>query len=161
MARAAQTVRPPALRSLAPVALRLAPGLLMVGLFVLWAEHDGGYDNDTWYWGALVTLALLTATLLGATGRIRLTRAEKVALGLFSLYVAWSYASMAWAAASGVALHGSNRALLYLLVFALMLVLPWSPSSAPGWRCWAGRSESAGSPFGCSCALPPATTSSR
>lgn len=130
MARVAQTARPPALRSVAPVTLRLAPGLLVVGLFVLWAEHDGGYDNDTWYWGALLTLALLTATLLGASGRIHLTRAEKVSVGLFSLYVAWSYASMAWAAAPGVALQGSNRALLYVLVFVLMLVLPWSPVGA-------------------------------
>lgn len=112
------------------MALRLGPGLLVVGLFVLWAEHDGGYDNDTWYWGALLTLGLLAATLLGASGRIHLTRVEKVCVGLFSLYVAWSYASMAWAAAPGVALQGSNRALLYLLVFVLMLVLPWSPVGA-------------------------------
>jgi flagellin-like protein len=130
VARAAQTARPSAVRSLAPVALRLAPGLLVVGLFVLWAEHDGGYDNDTWYWGALVTLALLAATLIEGAGRIHLTRAAKVSVGLFSLYVAWSYASMAWAAAPGVALQGSNRALLYLLVFVIMLVLPWSAVGA-------------------------------
>ena len=23
---------------------------------LVWAVHDGGYDADTWYWGALVVL---------------------------------------------------------------------------------------------------------
>ena len=31
---------------------------------LIWAVHDGGYDEDTWYWGALVMLALLTAVVI-------------------------------------------------------------------------------------------------
>jgi Flp pilus assembly protein TadD len=103
----------------------------MVALMLLWAVHDGGYDSDTWYWGALLTLGLLAAivVVLGSR-RASPTRAGVVALVLLSLYVAWSYLSISWAQAPGDALQGSNRALLYLLVFALMLALPWRPRGA-------------------------------
>ena len=107
------------------------PGLVVVALMLVWAVHDGGYDADTWYWGALVVLGLL-ATVVVARGwrSIRLPRAAIVALVAFALYVAWSYLSISWAASPGDALTGSNRALLYLLVFATMLLLPWSARGA-------------------------------
>lgn len=107
------------------------PGLLAVGLMLVWAAHDGGYDSDTWYWGALATLGALAATLvsLGAR-RSRLPRVGAVALTLLALYVGWSYLSIAWAQSPGDALQGSNRALLYLLLFTLLIVLPWTPQSA-------------------------------
>jgi tetratricopeptide (TPR) repeat protein len=109
----------------------LLPGLLVVALMLVWAVHDGGYDEDTWYWGALVMLALFTALVIarGVPARA-ISRAGRIALAAFALYVAWSYLSIAWAQAPGVALSGSNRALLYLLVFATMLVLPWTPRGA-------------------------------
>ncbi len=104
----------------------LVPALACVALMLWWAIHDGGYDPDTWYWGALAVLALLTGTLVAlGPRRRRLSRPAAVALGAFAAYVAWSYASMAWASVPGWALEGSNRALLYLLIFALFLVLPW------------------------------------
>ncbi len=107
------------------------PGLVVVALMLLWAVHDGGYDADTWYWGALLVLGLL-ATVVTARGwrAIQLSRPAKVALVAFALYVAWSYLSISWAASPGDALTGSNRALLYLLVFATMLVLPWTVRGA-------------------------------
>jgi O-antigen ligase/polysaccharide polymerase Wzy-like membrane protein/tetratricopeptide repeat protein len=109
----------------------LLPGLLVVALMLVWAVHDGGYDADTWYWGALVVLGLL-ASVVVARGwhAIRLSTSAKVALAAFALYVAWSYLSIAWAASPGDALTGSNRALLYFLVFATMLVLPWTGRGA-------------------------------
>ena len=107
------------------------PGLLVVGLMLVWAVHDGGYDEDTWYWGALMLLALLTAVVLArGLSTIRVSRAGLIALGAFALYVAWSYLSISWAESPGDALTGSNRALLYLLVFATMLVLPWTVRGA-------------------------------
>jgi hypothetical protein len=117
------------LRPLAPAAV---PGMVLVALMLVWAVHDGGYDSDTWYWGALVSLALLAVVLvLGLPRRGGpLTRASVVALGLFAAYVAWSYLSITWAQSPGDALQGSNRALLYLLVFTLMLSLPWTPRGA-------------------------------
>jgi O-Antigen ligase len=94
---------------------------------LVWAVHDGGYDADTWYWGALVILALLTAVVIGRGLRtVAISRPARVALIAFAVYVAWSYLSIAWAGSPGDALEGSNRALLYLLVFATMLILPWT-----------------------------------
>jgi O-Antigen ligase len=107
------------------------PAAVTIALMVLWAWHDGGYDDDTWYWGALVLLALLAAVLAGpAAWRRAPGRLARVALGAFAAYVGWSYLSIAWAAAPGTALEGSNRALLYLLVLALMTSLPWTPRGA-------------------------------
>ena len=107
----------------------LIPGLVVIGLMLLWAAHDGGFDADTWYWGALVTLALL-GVVLSLQGFARPRRASVAAIGVFALYVAWSYLSITWAQAPGVALEGSNRALLYLLVFSVLSLLPWSRQSA-------------------------------
>src|SRR6185437_1125765 len=100
-------------------------------LLILWAAHDGGYDEDTWYWGALVLLALLAMVVGGLFGPLRRRGpATKVALGAFALYVVWSYASIAWAAYRGDALSGSNKALLYLMVFALCALSRWTPRRA-------------------------------
>jgi O-antigen ligase len=107
----------------------LLPGLLAVGLMLLWAGHDGGFDADTWYWGALVLLSVLTVVATVRRDRRRHPRVVMVALGAFTAYVAWSYLSLAWAQAPGTALQGSNRALLYLVIFALMIVIPWTVAS--------------------------------
>jgi O-Antigen ligase len=125
----AQTPRGPAGlgRDLTP----LVAGLPVVALMLVWAVHDGGYDTDTWYWGALVMLALLTGVVIARRApAVRIPRSARVALVAFALYVAWSYLSISWAQSPGDALEGSNRALLYLLVFATMLVLPWTVRSA-------------------------------
>ena len=112
-------------------ATALVPGLVVVALMLVWAEHDGGYNADTWYWGALLMLVLLSATV-AALGRerLRLPRTATVALGALGLYVVWSYLSITWAQSPGQALEGSNRALLYLLVFAELAVLPWTIEAA-------------------------------
>src|SRR5947209_5838799 len=98
---------------------------------LVWAAHDGGYDADTWYWGALTLLALLVAVVGARGGRIgRLDSALKLALVAFALYVAWSYLSILWAGYAGDALTGSNRALMYLLLFSVLVATPWTPSRA-------------------------------
>ena len=111
--------------------LSLIPGLIVVALLLVWAVHDGGYDSDTWYWGALVMLGLLTAVVISRGARwALLPRAGRLALLAFALYVAWSYLSISWAGSPGDALQGSNRALLYLILFATMMVLPWTARGA-------------------------------
>jgi hypothetical protein len=113
---------------LRPHALALVPGLVAVGLMLVWAASNGGYDAGSWYWGALLLLAVLGAVVVGLWGRpLQVTRAGRLALVFFALYVAWSYLSITWAQSPGDALQGSNRALLYLLLFALLIALPWTP----------------------------------
>ncbi|MBV9818560.1 MAG: O-antigen ligase family protein, partial [Solirubrobacterales bacterium] len=125
--RLSARVRPGApswIRMDAPV---LAPGLAAVALFVFWAVQNGGYDTGTWSWGALVVLALTATAVLGlGRARIGLSRRTGAALICFGLYVAWSYGSILWAQDPGAALLGANRALLYLLIFGLFVVLPWT-----------------------------------
>ena len=103
----------------------------MTALMLLWAAHDGGYDADTWYWGALLVVGMLAASaaLLQPAWRPQ-SRLARVSLVAFVLYVAWSFASIAWAQDGGAALEGSNRALLYVAVFALMAALPWTAEAA-------------------------------
>jgi hypothetical protein len=117
---------------LRPHALALTPAVVAVGLMIVWAASDGGYDAGTWYWGALLLLSVTGSVVVGLFwGRPpRLSPASRIALVSFALYVAWSYLSISWAQSQGDALQGSNRALLYLLVFALLITLPWTPQGA-------------------------------
>jgi hypothetical protein len=108
----------------------LIPGLSVVGLMLVWAVHDGGYDAETWYWGALASLGLLAASVVALRGRLRLGRGPATALGLVAAYVAWCYLSISWAQSPGDAFQGANQALLYLLVFTVMVLLPWTPKAA-------------------------------
>jgi len=109
----------------------LVPALITVGLFVYWGAHGGGYEPTTWEPSALLVLGLLVATVAGlGPSRLRLARPLAIALALLAAFVAFSFLSIAWAPSPGDALDGSNRALLYLLLFALFALLPWRPWTA-------------------------------
>src|SRR5690242_13589239 len=87
--------RVPVLRRRLAHEVALLPGLALVALMLVWAVHDGGYDADTWYWGALVVLGIL-ASVVVARGwhAVTLSRSATAALIAFALYVAWSYLSI-------------------------------------------------------------------
>lgn len=131
-------MRRPVVASLIPRTLGRAqaelpalPVAAALAVMILWSAHDGGFDADTWYWGALVMLSLLVVSLITQGGVVaRLPRPQRLALLAFALYVAWSYLSITWAGSPGDALTGSNRALLYLIVFTLFVVAPWTPRRA-------------------------------
>jgi hypothetical protein len=72
----------------------------------------------------LVVLAVWARLVFGP-GR-GLGRRGRLALTALALYVAWSFASTLWAADKGTALTGSDRALLYLVLFALFASLDWT-----------------------------------
>ncbi|MEO9119805.1 MAG: O-antigen ligase family protein [Solirubrobacteraceae bacterium] len=111
--------------------LPVVPAFVALAMMILWSAHNGGFDEDTWYWGALVLLTLLVVSIAaGAVSAARLSRSLKLALVAFALYVAWSYLSIAWASSPGEALTGSNRALLYFIVFTLFAIAPWTPARA-------------------------------
>ena len=107
----------------------LLPGLVVVALMLVWAVHNGGYDEDTWYWGALVMLALLAATV-GVDPGPSQCRAGRSRLRRSPVRRLVATCRSPWAQAPGAALEGANRALLYLLVFAVMLVVPWTRGAA-------------------------------
>jgi hypothetical protein len=116
---------------LAPHLRAGVPALIAVALMLVWAIQNGGFDASTWYWGALVLLATFAGVFAGVhRGHLRLSRTSALALACFAGYVAWSYLSIAWAQYPGLALDGSNRALMYLLIFGLLTSLPWTRESA-------------------------------
>lgn len=107
------------------------PGLGAVSLMLVWAAHDGGYDADTWYWAALMLVAATAAVWIGSGPSPRsLPRPLVFALIAFTAYVVFSYVSISWSASPGDALEGSNKALLYLLLFTFLARLPWTSHAA-------------------------------
>jgi hypothetical protein len=105
-----------------------APALAVL---LAWAAVEGGYPPIYWYPGALVVLALL-AVAVAALPRARpgLPRAALIALACLAAYTVWSYCSIAWADVKADAWDGANRTLLYLTVYALFMLLPWSVRGA-------------------------------
>lgn len=111
------------LASLGPA---LLPALPALALFLAWSGDGGGYGAEDWYPGIFVLGGLLVVAVAAlGSARPPMSRGLALALGALAAYTAWSYLSVAWAAAPGVALEGANRTLLYLLAFSLFAVLPW------------------------------------
>lgn len=109
----------------------MAVASVFVGVLVLLAVVDGGFNTDVFLpvalfaWGLLVTLALARPSLFGGV-----PRPTAVALVAFAAFVAWSFASIGWADVKGEAWTGANRALLYLALFTAAAVWPWTPAAA-------------------------------
>src|SRR5690606_14672831 len=91
----------------------------------------GGQPLTTWVPGALLLAGLLAVALLALPGRWsaapRPVRAAVVLLGAFT---AWSALSILWADDQGSAWQGTNRTLLYLIVFALFALWPQRSTTA-------------------------------
>jgi len=96
------------------------PALAGVAVLVWWSTDQGGYFQRTSYPGTLLLLGVLVATAIGAPASFRgLPRSAQLALGALALFTAWSFVSISWADAPGPAWDAANRALLYLILFAL------------------------------------------
>ena len=103
------------------------PGALAVAVFVLWAIFDGGVPATKSWPGALFLLGLLVATLFGYRRHLpAIPRPALWAIGLLAGFAAWNFLSITWADDQGAAWDGANRCLLYLTVFALFALMPWS-----------------------------------
>src|SRR5687767_4866637 len=118
---------------LAPRGQRAAAGTGVAAavLFGGWAVRVGGTARGPLSAGALALLAAFVV----AGRRVewtRLPRAARVALGALALFAAWSFLSIAWAGARGEAWEAADRVLIYLTVFALFAVLPWTATQATG-----------------------------
>jgi hypothetical protein len=78
---------------------------------------NGGYFVGEWALPAFILIALLLLVSLAGALRVSLHRPGVLALGLFTAYAAWTFASMLWSANTGDAWLGVGQTLLYLLVF--------------------------------------------
>ena len=105
--------------------VQAAPFAIIVTLIAFMVVRDGGFAGTVWYPVALVVLGVVVAVGLSA-GRLLTTASRSVltAIGCLAAYTAWSYATIAWAAVRGSAWDGSNKGLLYMLVFALLASWP-------------------------------------
>jgi hypothetical protein len=107
-----------------------AVGALAVLVFAIWFAKDAGYASATWYTGGLFLVAL-GAVAFVTYGRAELSSAAVVAIACLGAFAAWSLLSIAWADDKGIAWDGANRTVLYFVVFALFVGMPWRRESIP------------------------------
>lgn len=102
--------------------LPLALVLALAGVMVV---REGGFAPTVWYPVALAVLGICIAILLGG-GRVigRPPRGVLLAVVTLALFICWSFATTAWATDADAAFEGSNRDLLYALVFGLLALWP-------------------------------------
>lgn len=112
----------------APVTL---PLLAAVALFVGWASDQGGYPVTTWAPGTLGLLALLAiAATVIPTLMAGVPLPVRIAAVSLAAYTAWSFLSILWADDRGAAWEGSDRTLIYLIVFTLFAL--WRQTARTG-----------------------------
>jgi O-Antigen ligase len=100
------------------------PAGLAVGVFVAFAAKDAGYSPTVWYPGALFLLALLVVVAWARREAFSALPLPALAsLGFLAALTAWTYLSIAWSGVKGDAWDGANRGFLYLVVYALFLVV--------------------------------------
>jgi hypothetical protein len=111
--------------------LLLVPGLLVLVTGLLLSVLDSGFDPTVWYPPALFLLVLLALTIFVAPPqRVERGRLVTVSVVLYGLFCVWSYLGIAWADAPGSAWEGANRALLYGLAIAIVVLRPWPRRAA-------------------------------
>lgn len=99
----------------------LVPALTVVAVLVTWATLDGGFSPTVWYPGGVLLLLVLVVTAWAGRWRLgALPRTLQIALAALAGYTAWSYLSIIWADAKGIAWEGANRTLVYLVIFLLV-----------------------------------------
>ena len=108
----------------------LGPALLAIAAFVAMAGSEAGFYPSLWYGIALLTLALLVATVVAVGIPRDVPRTVLAGVGLMAGFAAWQYLSITWAGENGQALDGANRTLFYATVLALFAFWPWNPRGA-------------------------------
>lgn len=104
-------------------------GLVVLAVFGTWSATDGGYAEVVWYPSAVVLLLLFAVLEWAVPGR-SLDGWTAIAVAGLAGLTAWSFLSITWAGDRGLALTGSNRTLLYLIVFALLSRRLWRTTEA-------------------------------
>lgn len=121
------------LRDRAAAAIRrpeLIPGLLAIAAFIVTSSSQGGFAATNWGPAGIFLLGLLAIACVAYRDRLAgLEPANRLALILLAAFVAWNFASIAWAEVQGTAWDGANRALIYLIVYALFSLIGWRAGS--------------------------------
>lgn len=105
--------------------MQALPAVVVLALAAFMVEREGGFGITVWAPVALVVLALAVTVAFAAGGRLRdAPRLTLVAIGCFAAFAAVAFASIGWAEVRGDAWQGSNKALLYLVEFALLAAWP-------------------------------------
>lgn len=99
-------------------ALGVAVGL---GLAVV-AFDSGGYFPTAWSWGALVALTVLAGTLVLGEA-VRPSWLALASLGGLAGFAAWTWLALLWSDDRSATVLEGQRALLYLSVFAALVLL--------------------------------------
>ena len=108
----------------------LGPALLAIVAFVAMAGSEAGFYPSLWYGIALLTLALLVATVVAVGIPRDVPRVSLAGVLLMAAFAGWQYLSITWAGENGQALDGANRTLFYATVLALFAFWPWNPRGA-------------------------------
>lgn len=115
----------------ARTAVAIAPGIVVAAVLTWFAGAQGGFFPATMYPGLIVVLLLTAAVLFGRGPALaRLAPPVRWSLAFGAGFVIWSFASIAWADSQGVALEAANRTLLYVAIFMVFVVWPWSSRTA-------------------------------
>ena len=97
------------------------PFAIVLAIVCFMVERDGAFAATVWYPIGLGVLALGVTLALSTRGQFGgLPRITIGALACLAAFTAWGFATISWAEVKGDAWDGSNLALLYLLVFALL-----------------------------------------
>jgi O-antigen ligase/polysaccharide polymerase Wzy-like membrane protein len=123
-------VTTPLQRAAAALDAPFAIGALAVVVFAVLLAKDAGYAPATWYTGGLFLVALAVVALL-AYGRVSVSRPALAAIVLLGAFAAWSALTIVWSPDRGIAWDGANRMLLYFVVYAMFVALPWRRASIP------------------------------
>ncbi len=108
-------------------------GPIAIAVLLYWAWKDGGFSSDEWgFVGsglvlllAVAILADMPATLGGAERTTRI-----VLLGALGGFVVWNFASIRWADFNNDAWIGSNKTLLYAVLFSIFFLWRWEVRAA-------------------------------
>jgi tetratricopeptide (TPR) repeat protein len=107
---------------------RTLPGLILVAVLLVLTSAGGGYAPTSWYPAALFLLALLVVVVISDRAAFAaVARTNLVAFAFIGGLAAWSLLSILWAGAKDDAWDGGNRVVMYLIVFALVGLIPSTP----------------------------------
>jgi hypothetical protein len=109
----------------AAVVVQALPLGLVLGIVAFMVEREGAFALTVWTPLALLVLGIVATFALSARPLLATaSRTNVAAVACLAGFTVWSFATIAWAAVRSDAWDGSNRTLLYLLVFALLATWP-------------------------------------